>query len=435
MTIEAVRAWQVLDSRGTPTVAVEVRLTSGDRGWALVPSGASTSRYEVVELRDGDVRWYRGRGVSQAVQHVNDEVALALRGQAADDQRAIDAKLWELDGTPNKSRLGANAVLGVSLAVARAAARARRLPLYAYLRELYRGPCRDEEFTLPMPMVNIISGGLHAGKQIEVQDVLVIPYNAPSYRMAMAYVFEVYQQTRDVLQEGGYEARLVADEGGLGPRLRESAQALAIVTEAIRRASEVVPVSGAIAVDVAASHFGGLEGYRWQSEGRVDHADDLIERYHRWLRRYPIVSLEDAMAEDDLAGWVSLTKKLGSSVQLLGDDVFATRRERLQLGMAQGVANAVLIKPNQVGTLTETLDTVRLAQQEGYQTVVSARSGDTEDPFIVDLALGVASDQIKIGSITRSERLAKYNRMFRLEERFGVGRIAHPFSSPRYGRQ
>lgn len=414
--ISTVHAREVLDSRGNPTVEVDVRLTGGALGRAIVPSGASTGRHEAVELRDGDPTRYEGRGVLRAVSAVNDIIAPAISGHTdAADQPALDARLRELDGTANKANLGANAILGVSLAAAHAAAVALEQPLYRYLG----GPDAN---TLPMPMVNIISGGRHAAGGLDMQDFLAIPVGAETYREALRMVAAVYRAVGRVLSQTGPYAYGVADEGGYGPPLPCHEDALGLLYDATRLAGYRCARDGDIAIglDVAASEFMGPDGrYGLQAEGRSFSSVELTDLLAHWQLTYPIISIEDGLAEDDWDGWEYLTVKVGGSTQLIGDDLFTTNPERLQRGADLDIANAVLVKPNQIGTLTETLDTVRLAQQRGYLPVISARSGETEDTTIADLAVATGAGQIKIGSITRSERLAKYNRLLRIEEELG----------------
>jgi enolase len=410
-TIQTIHARQVLDSRGTPTVEVTVTVQNGATGVAIVPSGASTGQFEALELRDGDPADYGGKSVRRAVRHVNEVLAPALLGQDATQQNAIDATLIELDGTPNKARLGANALLGVSLAVAHAAAAGSGLPLYSYLG----GP---EATLLPMPMVNILSGGLHAGGAVDLQDYLAIPVGAPDYPTALHWLTRVRNATGALLAADGYEAVLVAHEGGYGPRLPDNEAGLRYLTQAIERAGLHPGEDVAIGLDVAATHFFQGEQYVFSVEGRAMSAAELVERLAGWTARYPIVSIEDGLAEEDWGGWQILTRQLGQ-LQLLGDDLFVTNTDRLQRGIDQGVANAVLIKVNQIGTLTETLQTVGLAQRHGYNPVISARSGETEDTTIADLAVATGAGQIKVGSLRGSERLAKYNRLLRIADELG----------------
>ena len=415
-TIAAVRAREVLDSRGNPTVEVDVHLDGGAMGRAIVPSGASTGRHEAIELRDGDPARYEGKGVRRAVAGVNTIIAPAVCGSAdAADQPALDEFLCELDGTANKSRLGANAILGVSLAAAHAAAAAAGQPLYRYLG----GP---DAATMPVPMVNIISGGRHAAAGLDMQDFLAIPIGAETYGDALRMVVDVYRAVGRVLSQMGPYAYGVADEGGYGPPLPCHEDALGILYDATRLAGYRCARDGDIAIgmDVAATEFIGGDGnYLLRAEGRSFTSTELADLLAHWCVTYPIISIEDGLSEDDWDGWEYLTQQMGASTQLNGDDLFTTNPERLAQGADAGIANAVLIKLNQIGTLTETLETVRLAQQRGYLPVISARSGETEDTTIADLAVATGAGQIKIGSITRSERLAKYNRLLRIEEELG----------------
>ncbi len=429
MNIQSVHARQVLDSRGNPTVEVDIALTDGTIGRAIVPSGASTGRHEALELRDGDPNAYRGKGVLQAVENVNTTITAALKSMDVSDQSALDTKLLALDGTPDKSLLGANSLLGASLAAAVAAAKSKGQPLYKHIAELFGQSAEqentkysdaDDSFVLPIPMVNILSGGLHAGGQIDIQDFLFVPIGSSTYSEAIRRVFDVYHAARDILKSRGHEIRLVADEGGLGPNLSTNEEALEVLTLAIERAGLEPNRTGAIAIDVASTHFYNDGVYRLAKEERYLDSSQMVEVLSSWVEQYPIISIEDGLAEDDWSGWEKLTKAFGSRIQVLGDDLFTTSVPRIEHGIQTGVGNAVLIKFNQVGTLTETLDAIRLARKNGYRTVVSARSGETEDTFMVDLAVGTKAGQIKIGSITRSERLAKYNQLFRLEEELGA---------------
>jgi enolase len=413
LEIGSIHARQVLDSRGTPTVEVDVLLRGGAQGRAIVPSGASTGQAEALELRDGDPDDYAGKSVHRAVQHVQQTLAPAILGMNASEQAAIDERLIELDGTPNKARLGANAILGLSLAVAHAAAAAQGLPLYRYLGG-------DEATLLPMPMVNILSGGLHAGGAVDMQDYLAIPIGAPDYPTALAWLSRVRRATGELLAADGYEATLVAHEGGYGPRLPDNEAGLRYLTQGIERAGLHPGDDVVIALDVASTHFYRNGRYLFAVEDRAMSAAELVERLDDWTGRYPIVSIEDGLAEEDWDGWQILTRRLGQ-IQLLGDDLFVTNPARLQRGIDLGVANAVLIKVNQIGTLTETLQTVRLAQAHGYNPVISARSGETEDTTIADLAVATGAGQIKVGSLRGSERLAKYNRLLRIAEELGEG--------------
>ena len=397
--IRGVTAWEILDSRGNPTVAVEVTLSGGKTGLAKVPSGASTGRHEALELRDGDLSRYAGKGVLRAVENVNRILAPALIGADAGDQAALDRRLIELDGTPNKSRLGANALLGVSVATAKAAAAWWGKQPWHYL-------AGDRAAGLPLPMVNIISGGHHAGWNMDFQDFLIVPHGAPSYSAALEMIVAVHRATRTILEEKGYVLTGTADEGGWGPKLEHDERALQILMEAIGRAGFAPGAQVSIAIDVAASHF-----------TRPDYGVDFLERL---VRQYPILSIEDGLGEDDWTGWEELTRRLGRRVQLVGDDLFATNAARLEEGIRRGAANAVLVKMNQIGTLTETFAVIDRARAAGYRAVISARSGETEDDFLADLAVASGAGQIKVGSVRGSERLAKYNRLLRIERDAGL---------------
>jgi enolase len=403
---------EVLDSRGNPTVEAEVHLASGATGRAIVPAGASTGALEAVELRDGGER-YGGRGVRRAVAHVTGEIAEALLGADAADQRRIDATLLDLDGTDNKSRLGANAVVGVSLAVARAAAEDLGLELYRHLGGA-------NAHVLPVPMMNVVNGGAHADNRLDFQEFMVVPVGAASFREALRWGAETYHALAGVLRRRGLSSA-VGDEGGFAPNLERNEDALGLLVEAIQAAGRVPGEEVAIALDPAASQFYGDGRYRLESEDRELSSGELAALWADLCRRYPVVSIEDGMAEDDWDGWAALTEALGDRIQLVGDDIFVTNRERLERGIAAGVGSAILIKPNQVGTLTETLDTVALATRSGYGVVVSHRSADSEDVTIADLAVAVDCGQIKTGAPARSDRVSKYNRLLRIEEALGEG--------------
>jgi enolase len=415
-TIKQITAREILDSRGRPTVEVDALLSDGTLGRASVPSGASTGIHEALELRDGDKRRYQGRGVRKAAANVHKHLASKLRGMDARDQAKIDRRMIELDGTPNKSRIGANGILGVSLAVCRAAAISQKLPLYRWIARLAGGS--TGKFTLPLPMINIISGGLHARHNLDFQDFLIMPLAASTMNRALEMTSDVYQATYELVEEMGFTT-LTADEGGFGPPLKSNREALDLLTKAIEKAGYEPRKEIAIAVDVASSHFfeGGVYGLH--SEKAVLKAEQLADLLADWCKRYPIISLEDGCAEEDWDGWKVLTQKLGKKVELIGDDLFTTNVKRLQRGIHDGIANSILVKLNQIGTLTETLEVVRVARKAGYRTVISARSGETEDSFLADLAVGCNGGQIKIGSITRSSRLAKYNQLLRIEEELG----------------
>jgi enolase len=408
-TIARISACEVLDSRGQPTVEVEVRCRGGAHGRALVPAGASTGRHEATELRDGDPERYAGRGVRKAVGHVQDIIAPALGPIAASEQETIDHAMIALDGTPDKSRLGANAILGVSLACAHAAAAARGVPLWQYLD---RGQAR-----LPLPMVNLISGGLHAGGNLDFQDYLFLPIAARSYSEALHQAVAVYRALAEVLKEHGYEGTLVGDEGGFGPRLEGNEQAIELILLAYHRAGLEPGRDAALALDVASSHFYRDGLYRLRDLHLP--APEMALLLASWVERYPIQSIEDGMAEDDWDGWKLLTDALGPQVQLIGDDFFVTSAPRLARGIEAKIANSIPIKLNQIGTLTETLQVIDQARHAGYRPIVSARSGETEDCTIADLAVATGAGQIKIGSVARSERLAKYNQLLRIEAHMG----------------
>ena len=429
MKIREVRGREVLDSRGSPTVEADVELADGSTASAIVPSGLSTGRREAHELRDTELARWSGRGVLGSVSKINGQVRKDLVGTEADIER-IDHSLIELDGTTTKSNLGANTILAVSLASARAIAVSRRIPLYRLLGELIG----TRSFSIPTPMVNIISGGLHAGGTIEMQDFLVVPIGASSFHQALEWVGSVYRATRKLLRESGFST-LLADEGGFGPSLKSNEEPLKLLQKAVSVAGLSLERDLALAVDAASSHFFRRGTYRL--EGRTLRSNAMVGLFERWIGEYPVVSIEDGCAEDDLAGWIELTKALGKKIQLVGDDLFTTNPTLIEDGKAKGVANSVLIKPNQIGTLSETLEAIRTCRKVGYAPVVSARSGDTEDSLIADLAVGTAAGQIKIGSLARSERTAKYNQLLRLEEQL-EGRAHYaglqPFPFESWGR-
>jgi enolase len=429
--IDRVLAREVLDSRGKPTVGAEVICSDGSRGLALVPSGASTGKAEAVELRDGDAGRFDGQGVRQAVANVTEVLGPAVLGMDVADQAAIDERMIDLDGTPQKSWLGANAILGISLAAAHAAAAAQRVPLYQHINRLWRelpGPALPADQAvprMPVPMTNMISGGLHAGGNLDFQDFLISPTGAPDYATGLEWIVRVYRRLGGLLHDGGFEGRLVGDEGGYGPRLPSNRSAAEFVVRAIEAAGLRPGRDVMLNLDVAATHFWDGEQYRL-SNGRSERSeeppapplttDQMIDELAALADKFPILSIEDGLAEEDWSGWQGLTDRIGERVILIGDDLFATNIDRLRRGIQSGVAKGVLVKVNQVGTLTETLQTMRLAAAAGYVRVVSARSGETEDTTIADLAVGTAAQQIKIGSIARSERLAKYNRLLRIAE-------------------
>jgi enolase len=409
-TISRIHAREVLDSRGNPTVEVEVHCHGGARGRAIAPSGASTGRHEALELRDRDQTRYGGKGVRRAVANVNEVIAPRLVDHPIMAQAGIDRLLCELDGTPNKSRLGANATLAVSLACAHAAAATQEMPLYQYLNPQKSG-------TLPLPMVNMISGGLHAGGNLDFQDFLLLPIGAASYSEALEMSVRVYRELGQVLTRHGFEAALVGDEGGYGPRLDSNQQAVEYILDAIDEAGYAPGQDAALAIDVASTHFFREGTYHWKKapDTPLDGAT-MVDVLQSWVERFPILSIEDGLAEDDWSGWQALTAALGQQIQLIGDDLFATNPARLRRGIQEQVGNSILVKLNQIGTLTETWEVIALARQAGYAPVISARSGETEDTTIADLAVATGAGQIKIGCIVRGERLAKYNQLLRIEE-------------------
>ena len=420
MKITKVHGREILDSRGNPTVEVDVTLEGGASGRAAVPSGASTGEREALELRDGDKSRYGGKGVRKAVANVNAEIASAVQGRDL-DQRALDAAMIALDGTPTKSRLGANALLGVSMAAARAEAAAQRLPLYRYVGALYG----NGQFTLPVPMMNILNGGAHADSSVDFQEFMVMPLSAPSFGEALRMGAEIFHALRGILKKRG-QSTGVGDEGGFAPNLKSNQEALDVVLEAVGQAGLKAGQDVWIALDVASSELWAGEGrYTFKKSGEPDRtSDQMIRLYDDWIRQYPIVSIEDGLAEGDWEGWKRLTTTLGARVQLVGDDVFVTNPEILKKGIADHVGNALLVKLNQIGTVTETLDAVRMAADAGYATIISHRSGETEDSTIADLAVGTAAGQIKTGSASRTDRVCKYNQLLRIEEELGARRVS-----------
>ena len=414
--IASVRARQILDSRGNPTVEVDVITDDGAVGRAAVPSGASTGEYEAVELRDGDDDVYMGKGVLKAVENVNEELAPEVVGIDALDQARLDRTLIELDGTDNKNKLGANALLGVSLAAARAAAQSVGLPLYAYL-----GGANARR--LPVPMMNIINGGSHADNSVDFQEFMVMPAGAASFSDGLRMGVETFHHLKKVLTDRGYSTA-VGDEGGFAPNLKSNEEAIEVILEAIGNAGYRAGEDLYIALDPAASEFYEDGAYHFKkSDGRTLSSDEMVDYWAGWVEEYPIISIEDAMDENDWDGWGALTERCGDTIQLVGDDLFVTNTERLQRGIDEDVANAILIKPNQIGTLTETLEAVELAHRYGYASVMSHRSGETEDTTIADLAVACGCGQIKTGSASRSDRLAKYNQLLRIEELLGADAI------------
>jgi enolase len=410
--IAEIRGRQVLDSRGNPTVEAEVFLADGSIGRAIVPSGASTGEHEAVELRDGDERSYLGKGVLKAVENVNGEIAATLGGWDAANQRGIDTKMIELDGTPNKGRLGANAILAVSMAAARASAQEYGLPLYRYLGGAGAN-------ILPTPMMNILNGGAHADNNVDFQEFMVMPVGAPSFSEALRWGVEVFHTLKGVLKKRGYNTA-VGDEGGFAPSVKSNVEAIEVVLEAISKAGYKPGEEIAIALDPAASEFYQDGKYVFKkSDKSAKSSDDMVRFWAKWATDYPIVSLEDGLSEEDWDGWQNLTKELGSKIQLVGDDIFVTNIEIFGEGIEKGIANSILIKLNQIGTVSETLDAIDLGRRNGYTSVISHRSGETEDTFIADLAVATGAGQIKTGSASRTDRIAKYNQLLRIEEELG----------------
>ena len=413
-SIQHIHGREILDSRGNPTVEAEVRLAGGAIGRAAVPSGASTGEHEAVELRDGDAKRYLGKGVLKAVKNVDREIASGLQGMDACQQRQLDEKMIALDGTPNKSRLGANAILAVSMAAARATAAARKLPLYRLLGG-------EKANTLPVPMMNILNGGAHADNNVDFQEFMVMPVGAKSFSDALRWGVETFHTLKNVLKKRGYSTA-VGDEGGFAPSLKSNVEAIELVIEAIQKAGYQPGSQIAVALDPAASEFYSRESgkYVFKKSDKSEHSSEqMADFWAQWAGKYPIVSLEDGLAEDDWQGWKSLTSKLGAKIQLVGDDLFVTNTKRLQRGISEGIANSILIKLNQIGTVTETLDCIALASKNGYTSVISHRSGETEDTFIADLAVASGAGQIKTGSASRTDRIAKYNQLLRIEEELG----------------
>jgi enolase 1/2/3 len=421
--ITKVRARQVLDSRGNPTVEADVYVGADIRGRAAVPSGASTGEHEALELRDGDKSKYLGKGVLKAVANVNGEIGKVVAGMDAADQRALDKKMLELDGTSTKSRLGANAILAVSMAAARAAAAAQGIPLYKYLA-LYSSDTSAN--LLPCPMMNILNGGAHADSSVDFQEFMVMPVGAPSFSEGLRWGVEVFHALKTALKKHGYSTA-VGDEGGFAPSCKSNEEAIQIVLEAIAAAGYKPGEQVSIALDPASSEFFDKAGEKYvfkKSDKSAHSSSDMAAYWTKWAEKYPIVSIEDGMAEDDWAGWKSLTQSIGSKsskkrIQLVGDDLFVTNTERLARGIKEGIANAILIKLNQIGSVTETIDAIELGRKSGYHSIISHRSGETEDTFIADLAVATGAGQIKTGSASRTDRVAKYNQLLRIEEELG----------------
>ncbi len=407
-TIIDVHAREILDSRGNPTVEVDVLLDDGTMATAAVPSGASTGQFEAVELRDGDKKRFGGKGVLKAVSHVNDIIGPEIIGLDPTEQVAIDKFMIELDGTPNKGRLGANAILGVSIAVAKAAADSAGLPFFQYL-----GGVNAKE--MPVPMMNIMNGGAHADNNVDIQEFMIMPVGASSFAEALRWCAEVYHTLKSVLKEKGL-ATGVGDEGGFAPNLSSNEEALQVICEAVKAAGLEPGKDISLAIDAASSEFFADGNYNLAGEGKVKSAAEMVDFYEELVNKYPIVSIEDGLAEEDWAGWKLLTERLGKKIQLVGDDLFVTNTERLAKGIANDTANSILIKVNQIGTLTETFDAIEMAKRAGYTCVISHRSGETEDATIADIAVAVNAGQIKTGAPARSERVAKYNQLLRIEE-------------------
>jgi len=411
-TIELVRGREILDSRGNPTVEAEVRLEGGAYGRAAVPSGASTGAHEALELRDGDKGRYGGKGVMQAVENINKDISKAVLGQDALDQSAVDQVMLELDGTSNKSKLGANAILGVSLAVARAAANAVGLPLYRYLGGVTAR-------VLPVPMFNILNGGVHANWQgTDLQEFMIAPVGAPTFREALRWGSEIYHTLKNVLKEAGYSTG-VGDEGGFAPKLKKNSDAVELILKAIEKAGYRPGEQVAIALDPASSSFYEKGYYHLRTENRKVASAEIVEMYAEWIKKYPIIVLEDGLAEDDWDGWKLLNEKLGNKIELVGDDLFVTNVKRIERGIAENVANAVLIKLNQIGTLTETIAAIQMARKAGWGAMVSHRSGETIDTFIADFTVAMGTGHLKTGAPCRGERVEKYNQLLRIEEELG----------------
>ena len=416
MKIKDIKAREVLDSRGNPTVEVDVILESGDKGTAIVPSGASTGSKEALELRDGDARRYRGKGVQKAVKNIHDIIKPELLGKDSTEQKTIDSLLITLDGTPNKAILGANAILGVSMAVAQAAATYHKTPLYAYLNTTYNDYNAGQGIAMPVPMMNILNGGAHANNSVDIQEFMIIPHNAGTYSEALRQGVEIFHQLKDCLNEKKLSTA-VGDEGGFAPSLPSNKAALELLIEAIEKAGYKPGDDISLALDVAATELYKEDGnYHFTGEGVVRSTEDMVSYYEELIKTFPIVSIEDGLDETDWDGWKMLTDRIGNHVQLVGDDLFVTNPDILAKGIKEGIANAILIKLNQIGTVTETLEAIAMAQKASYSVVVSHRSGESEDTFISDLAVATKAGQIKTGSLCRSDRISKYNQLLRIEE-------------------
>jgi enolase len=417
--IQAVHGREILDSRGNPTVEADVILEGGVRGRAAVPSGASTGEHEALELRDGDKSRYLGKGVRKAVTNINEAIAGAVVGLDATDQKALDRRMLDLDGTPNKGKLGANAILAVSMAAARAAANAKGVPLYKYLAQYSSDNSAN---TLPVPMMNILNGGAHADNSVDVQEFMVMPVGASSFDEALRWGVEVFHHLKAVLKKNGYSTS-VGDEGGFAPNLKSNEEALERVLEAITAAGYAPGEQVAIAIDPAASEFYDRASGKYifkKSDKSARNSEEMVEFWANWARQYPIVSIEDGLAEDDWDGWKVMTRELGGKFQIVGDDIFVTNPEIFARGIREKIGNAILIKLNQIGSVTETIEAIEMARDAGYASIVSHRSGETEDTFIADLAVGLGTGQIKTGSASRTDRIAKYNQLLRIEEELGA---------------
>tara|TARA_B100000427_G_scaffold139153_1_gene115716 strand:+ start:7602 stop:8906 length:1305 start_codon:yes stop_codon:yes gene_type:complete len=434
MKINDIKAREVLDSRGNPTVEVDIILDSGDKGTAIVPSGASTGSKEALELRDGDSQRYRGKGVKKAVRNIHEIIKPALLGQDSTNQKAIDTLLIALDGSKNKEKLGANAILGVSMAVAQAAASYHKTPLYAYLNTCYSDYHAGQGMAMPVPMMNILNGGAHANNSVDIQEFMIIPHNAESYSEALRQGVEVFHQLKECLHEKQLSTA-VGDEGGFAPSLASNKAALELLIEAIQRAGYQAGTDISLALDVAATELYEADGnYHFKGEGVVRTTEDMIQYYEELIDLFPIVSIEDGLDETDWDGWKKLTERVGSKVQLVGDDLFVTNPSILAKGIKEETANAILIKLNQIGTVSETLEAIAMAQKAAYSVVVSHRSGESEDTFIADLAVATKAGQIKTGSLCRSDRVSKYNQLLRIEETLAstsqyLGKHVFAFSS------
>lgn len=415
--IAKVTGREILDSRGNPTVEVDVLLSDGSLGRAAVPSGASTGAHEALEMRDGDAKRYVGKGVSKAVANVNGPIAKKLKGQKCDTP-ALDALMLKIDGTENKSKLGANAILGVSLASARAASISAKKPLYDYLRDVYKLPKKN--YVLPVPMMNIINGGAHADNNVDLQEFMIMPVGAAKFSEGLRMGAEIFHSLKKVLHEKGY-ATSVGDEGGFAPNLKSNEEALEVIAEAVKRAGYDLGEDIVIALDPASTEFfeNGTYVLEGETQNQRKSSKEMVDFYESWANRYPIISIEDGVAEDDWSGWKQLTERLGDRVQLVGDDLFVTNVKRLSRGISEHVGNSILVKVNQIGSLSETIETVKTAHAAGYTAVMSHRSGETEDTFIADLAVALNTGQIKTGSASRTDRICKYNQLLRIEEQLG----------------